>query len=986
MHPSFRLRAWLAPASALALTVAFSVVPAGPAQAAACVPTSDVVTGGYRIVQFKTTGSCTWDLGASRDVEVLIVGGGGAGASSPLNVLGGGGAGGVAAGTITVGGELTIVVGAGGAKETSCGNHTDGQASSLTGPGGSIFVQADGGGRGAGCSMGGDGTNGGSGAGAHPWNGDHLGGTATKGLVTGTTGITLYGNAGASALYGQGGGGGGGAGTAAAAVTGTAGGDGGEGMKSSITGTEVTYASGGGGSGTSGGRGGTNAGNGAGSATAATAGVNGTGSGGGGGGDGTGGGAAGGSGIVVLKYLPDCSPTSSTVGDDTVWQFTTVEVCVWAPPSSVSFIDVLVVGGGGGGGAIAAGGGGGAGGVLFGSRLAAPSGVIVEVGAGGAAGLLTGVCRGGTGGDSFFGGAVALGGGGGGCYNTAESPDRNASVGGSGGGHGEVAIARSGAPSTQTAPSGYQSFGNAGGSVDTFVEGGSGGGGAGAAGKSPVAVAGPDVPGDGGDGKAFDITGSSTYYAGGGGGGAWSSPGVTGGVGGQGGGGSGGGPTSGSLPTAGQANSGGGGGGSGYPAGALSEGAAGGSGIVIVRSRPAVTSFAVSAASAGNGSAAASPTSVSSGGSATLTATANTGYAFSSWSCMGGGSLSASTDNPATLSNITADASCTASFSKVPDPQTISVTTAAPGSAAYGATFPVAATSGSGLAVAITTSGACSGSGTGSATVTMSSSSGSCTVAFNQPGNSDYAAAPELTQSVTATKVATTVTYTGDRVVVLPASLKLSAQTTGAAFCTAVGYKLDRNPTTNGGEYTLTPTSGSVSTSGWGEGVYELTVTYGGDANCSIASDTATITVAAAGAAASAGGFYTLGGAGRVSVGMTVRAVPKTTPTQYRGQILLINNGKWRLKGTVTTYGKSGSMGTIAGTGSLQWWDQTFNGGLGAWVVVASTATYSATMTATTKSSPGSFGVTIVYTPVAPQGGLPNSPAQLLKGGRINLA
>jgi len=41
--------------------------------------------------------------------------------------------------------------------------------------------------------------------------------------------------------------------------------------------------------------------------------------------------------------------------------------------------------------------------------------------------------------------------------------------------------------------------------------------------------------------------------------------------------------------------------------------------------------------------------------------------------------------------------------------QTITVTTPAPGSAAYNSTFNVAATASSGLGVAITSSGACSG-------------------------------------------------------------------------------------------------------------------------------------------------------------------------------------------------------------------------------------------------------------------------------------
>jgi len=85
--------------------------------------------------------------------------------------------------------------------------------------------------------------------------------------------------------------------------------------------------------------------------------------------------------------------------------------------------------------------------------------------------------------------------------------------------------------------------------------------------------------------------------------------------------------------------------------------------------------------------------------------------------------------------------------------QTITVTEAAPASAALNSTFNVAATASSGLPVAITTSGACSGSGTASATITMTASSGTCTVMYNQAGNGTYASAAQVTNTTTATAV-----------------------------------------------------------------------------------------------------------------------------------------------------------------------------------------------------------------------------------------
>ena len=92
--------------------------------------------------------------------------------------------------------------------------------------------------------------------------------------------------------------------------------------------------------------------------------------------------------------------------------------------------------------------------------------------------------------------------------------------------------------------------------------------------------------------------------------------------------------------------------------------------------------------------------------------------------------------------------------------QSITITTHAPGNAAYGASFGVAATATSGLAVAITTSGSCGGSGTSSATITMSSGTGTCVVHYNQPGNTNYTAASEATDSATATQLTPTVTVT----------------------------------------------------------------------------------------------------------------------------------------------------------------------------------------------------------------------------------
>ncbi len=92
-------------------------------------------------------------------------------------------------------------------------------------------------------------------------------------------------------------------------------------------------------------------------------------------------------------------------------------------------------------------------------------------------------------------------------------------------------------------------------------------------------------------------------------------------------------------------------------------------------------------------------------------------------------------------------------------PQTITVTTHAPQTAAYQSSFTVAATGGaSGNPIIYGASGACTNVG---ATFTMTSSTGVCTVHYNQAGNAGYEAAAEVTEVVNAENAILTVTATG---------------------------------------------------------------------------------------------------------------------------------------------------------------------------------------------------------------------------------
>ncbi len=89
----------------------------------------------------------------------------------------------------------------------------------------------------------------------------------------------------------------------------------------------------------------------------------------------------------------------------------------------------------------------------------------------------------------------------------------------------------------------------------------------------------------------------------------------------------------------------------------------------------------------------------------------------------------------------------TGSLTVNPANQTITVNTHAPASAMHGTTFVVAATASSGLPVAYSSSGSCTNSG---ATYTMTSPTGNCSVMYDQAGNSNYNAAPQVVEVVAA--------------------------------------------------------------------------------------------------------------------------------------------------------------------------------------------------------------------------------------------
>ena len=282
-------------------------------------------------------------------------------------------------------------------------------------------------------------------------------------------------------------------------------------------------------------------------------------------------------GIAAYGTTPVVAPKAEggniVANDGTYWYHAFTSSGYFVPQVGLS-CDVLVVAGGAGGG-YWSGGGGGAGGLVYSSAQSLVNGTnyACTIGAGGTAGIST--ANGGNGGNSSFNSITATGGGGG---ATDLGTGSNNGVAGASGGGGNGGYNNSGGAAS---PSGQGYPGGGGASGAPFPGGGGGG---------SAEAGGTDTQGFGGDGlSTYSSWGLATttgqnisgtvYYAGGGGGGTGA--GSTLKSGGDGGGGAGGYGYGGTVlnPTPGTPNTGGGGGGG----TSVANGAAGGSGIVIVR-------------------------------------------------------------------------------------------------------------------------------------------------------------------------------------------------------------------------------------------------------------------------------------------------------------------------------------------------------------------------------------------------------------------
>jgi hypothetical protein len=142
-------------------------------------------------------------------------------------------------------------------------------------------------------------------------------------------------------------------------------------------------------------------------------------------------------------------------------------------------------------------------------------------------------------------------------------------------------------------------------------------------------------------------------------------------------------------------------------------------------------------------------------------------------------------------------------------PQTITFTTNPPATAADHSSFTVAATGGaSGNAVTFTSSGVCSNSG---ATYTMTSGTGTCSVIANQAGNSNYAAAAQVTKTATATLAAQTITFTTNPPGSAAYHSSFTVAATGGASGNAVTFTSAGVCRNSGATYTMTGGTGTCS-------------------------------------------------------------------------------------------------------------------------------------------------------------------------------
>ena len=207
------------------------------------------------------------------------------------------------------------------------------------------------------------------------------------------------------------------------------------------------------------------------------------------------------------------------------------------------------------------------------------------------------------------------------------------------------------------------------------------------------------------------------------------------------------------------------------------------------------TQFTVAATGGGSGN----PVTFSSSGSCS-----NTGASFTMTS--GSGTCTVKYDQ-AGDANYNAAPQVVETVNAQKADQTINVTTHAPASAAYNSSFSVAATAPGG-AVSFSSSGSCSNTG---ASFTITSGSGTCSVKYDQPGGANYNAAPQVTETVTATKANQTIIVTLHAPATAVFGSSFSVAASGGGSGNAVTFSSSGSCSNTGDTFTMTSGTGTCT-------------------------------------------------------------------------------------------------------------------------------------------------------------------------------
>ncbi len=174
--------------------------------------------------------------------------------------------------------------------------------------------------------------------------------------------------------------------------------------------------------------------------------------------------------------------------------------------------------------------------------------------------------------------------------------------------------------------------------------------------------------------------------------------------------------------------------------------------------------------------------------------------------------------------------------------QTVSFSTSAPGAPKVGDTYTPAASATSGLAASIGASGGCS-LATGQVKFTAA---GSCIVSADQAGNTTYAAASQVNQSISVGKATPTLAASAAATVMPGQAVSVTAQITAPAGITPGGSVFFKEGTKRLAIGAVSANQAAGHIPGLKIGEHVITVEYQGDANLAPASTTTRIKVSAA--------------------------------------------------------------------------------------------------------------------------------------------